>query len=136
MKHIFLPSGSYLLVETPDYEYEIILDLQPKEDWYKIDFHMKFPPKGDYDIVGYTLPSGNWDLIGKGDALKEQDWEAIVSANVNIHNTWFRDYAHTRGSKKPDTIFQFTTATKSGLSLLTHHGYKPETTVLIKFVNK
>lgn len=125
---ITLPSGSYLLIEVPEDAKEIVVFDNITErflSWYDGDD----PPHPDH---GKALPSGNWELIGKGDQLSDEIIEGIIGEWKKCYYTeddWIRGYPSY------DKEYEcYETAKESLVSLLTHHGYKPETTVILKQV--
>lgn len=75
------------------------------------------------------LAKGSYSIIGLASELTEWDWEGIVEGNNGGQNdTMWYDYT------QPKTCFfcfTKTTATESGLSLLSSLGLNKETTLII-----
>lgn len=85
-----LSINGYLVVEAPDYEYEIILDNQLKEDWYKLDFIRK-PGYDGKESIGATLPPGQWKIISTSKDITEEIASKMVFRS-KIGN--YKDYTH------------------------------------------
>lgn len=86
----------------------------------------------------YDLPPGQWQIVGLGNQLTEEQWKGIVEwyedsndssydpqYNETTYFNVFKDYV-TGDEGEVDT------ATESGLSLLTSKGLKPENTLILK----
>lgn len=84
----------------------------------------------------YDLPPGQWQILGLGNQLTEEQWKGIVGiSHENVKIDWdvveewvygniYKDY------ELKDSLYY--TATESGLSLLTSKGLKPQNTLILK----
>lgn len=124
MKTINLPSGAYYFIKVPQgfFGYEVC---NTKSDglWFFVN-----------DRLGKNqwtkLPYGNWELFGKASDMTEGKWKEIVEetfGGFGGHIPGFKDY-------NPKAIIidaePLETATKSGLSLLSLHGFDLNTVIL------
>jgi len=119
---IELPSGKYLAVTVPEGANTFRID---ESGYFLMDI-----PDSDFNASYYPddwKPSGSWQLLGLAKDLKEDDWKKIVRCYGLVMWT---NYTHTETGK----LF-LDTATESGLSLLSKHNLKPETTVILKQSN-
>jgi len=132
MKEITLPSGKYLMVELLDdaCDFEIKERVSMPHLFYHYSRPHRVIPQPWYEL----LPFGNWQIIGKADEI---DWSGIAEKDTDGNGEQgFINYTGDYGKK--DSVwygcFQFYTATESGHSLLSSHGMKPETTLLLRLI--
>jgi len=123
MKEITLPSGKYLMMEVPEDAKDFIIDA---ELFYKASF------LGSLPNIGHTkpLPPGNWQIIGKADEMGEDKWFNIVEHHLypfDNNIAGFENY-------NDEGYLSLITATQSGHSLLSSHGMKPETTLMLRLI--
>lgn len=98
--------------------------------------------RGLHDII---LPPGQYEIVGKGDQLTEEQWKGIVevvdydippSAGNDFRGDWrsaYRDYVSLVETGCSEYPF-VKTAIESGLSLLSSLSLKPEQSLIIKQV--
>lgn len=128
MIQIQLPSGCYLLLTVPENYWAFHFE----GDWvhaYPVDGGGGTKPIGWHTQVPNP---GQWSIIGKGSELKEDDWKGIVPEVSGWSRIIY--YNHTASGRDYRDIVDtaFDTATNSGLSLISSHNMKPETTLILK----
>jgi hypothetical protein len=78
---------------------------------------------GEWEGDWIELPPGNWQLIGKGDALTEEQWKGIVETE------YIEDIGHFPIDYETEES-DCSSYTESGLSLLRSHGMNENTIIL------
>lgn len=117
MDNIKILIGNYFVVNVPEDAHEFEID---GELFYKASF------LGKQNIMQMKkLPSGQWEIIGKGDILSEEQWKGIVEYYPTTM-TLYRDYSQQVFG---DDVFF--TAKESGYSLLKSRGMKPENSLIL-----
>lgn len=118
MTPVTLDSGEYLMVDTPDGAHDFQIEGKYKD---KLCFHIEEPnPIHPWPTV-IILPVGEFEIVGIGNELTDEQWSGIVDCKLLV---MFPDYT------KKDFYFDYPTA--SGLSLIQHHGMKPNCVILKK----
>lgn len=70
-----------------------------------------------------NFPEGQWQILGLGNQLTEEQWEGVVDSKMEGRELW----------KSYETSYTaFHNATESGLSLLKSKGLKPQNTLILK----
>ena len=114
MKQLTLSTGEWLLVEVPEDSLSV--------DWNITGKWIYLSPLS----FRIELPTGEWQLIGKGDSLNEQQWGEIVERWAG---TYFKDYESDPFAK---TGTAYMIPSSSGMSLLKHNGMEPSQVVILK----
>lgn len=115
----------YLLVEVPweKTPYGFTVEQNNYQNEITCTLYWKY---GEIEISREVLPLGQWEIIGKGNEIKEEVWEDIAECISAKNDLWKRYDGNTYWSDL------FKTATESGHSLIKSHGMKPETTLILK----
>lgn len=126
---ITLPSGSYLLVEIPTHINKIVWEKgnEGKVLWM-------FSIKNDlwHDRRVRINPPGNYQIVGKGNEITDQQWEYIVDyvrGGFFGHIYGWKDYNESGFSMDEPPL---KTALMSGLSLIKSNGFNPSATLILK----
>lgn len=118
-------NGTHLLVKVPDYKFEVMLDIQPEEDWYKIDFIRT--PASNEDSIGYTLPPATYGQPFLASEAGEVEAKGVVEnrPHLFLSKTVYKDYSI---SNPVTWIFD---PTASLHSLCRSLGWEPEKTIVV-----
>lgn len=103
MTPIKLPSGEYLLVKVPE-----AVQFQIKKNADHSLLFVLYNWNGFTNVSQDILPPGNWELIGRGSEITENQWQEMLP---------FSDHYFAK---------------ETGHSLIASHNYTPETTILLK----
>jgi hypothetical protein len=116
---IILVSGKYLLLPVPEESFNHNVDSCDGKQCLIYDVG------GFLDMIlkGIDIPPGNWQLIGKGDALTEEQWKGIVETE------YIEDIGHFPIDYETEES-DCSSYTESGLSLLRSHGMNENTIIL------
>jgi hypothetical protein len=120
MKQITLPSGEYLLIEVPEGSNWFEMD-KPFTD--RIVYQNKEKTQDDLTI---QLPAGEYTFICKAREATEEQAIDIVQRFYSHTEMVYTDYQKQVGR------IGYLSPLESLNSLLSLHGYKPETTVILK----
>lgn len=114
------PSQTILMLTVPE-------DAKPYlHKWPWLDRYALIYNAIGHDLCEIYLQEGKWKLIGKGDALSEEEWRGVVPGPP------FCSYTPQNILDKKCGGVWFATAKESGHSLLASHNLRPETTVFLK----
>lgn len=111
----------FLFVEVPEDATQF--EFTDKDNWPRIQLFKHYNQVGHIDT-----PPGSWQIIGKADLLKDEDWEGIVEHNSK--DRWhelFKDYTE-------DGYWFLDDPKNSGLSLLTSHNLEAKETLVCKLI--
>lgn len=78
------------------------------------------------------LPAGQWEILGKGDSLTEEQWVWVATQVVGWSSVIYHNHTASGRDYRDIVEAAFSTATESGLSLLKSKGLKPENTLILK----
>lgn len=109
-------ANSFGIDHTGDifYEYDVVANENMRTGWIGLQ----------------SLPPGQWQILGLGHQLTEEQWKGIVERQRGQGLYW---HYNIRGSSLGQYgAFLLDTATKSGLSLLKSKSLDPSTTLILK----
>lgn len=111
-------------VEVPSGAYDF--DINGSELFF-INKHKDDPyPLGLDDVDGRDLPSGVWQILGRGSELTEEQWkQGSLNWIEIVDEVGYRDYT------RYEDFRYFKTATESGLSLLKSKNLNPDNALIL-----
>jgi hypothetical protein len=107
-----LPTCRLLCIDVPEGAERFSFGFEDHQTlyWYPSNAYNSF------DSRSKPLPPGNWELLGRRDEIKEDEWSDIVHSDVNYSNGTptivFKDY------RWPLEVNRLLTATESARSLI------------------
>ncbi len=117
MKELTLPSGKYLLVDGIPAGKELMLT------YVYGDPDLLYKDGEGGVVFVKTLPLAEWQLIGKGGEISEEQWKGIVETE------YIEDIGHFPIDYETEES-DCSSYTESGLSLLRSHGMNENTIIL------
>ena len=127
MTPITLPSGKYLIVDVPEGATDFVLEIDTEESFFMLEYYIQNLDEdsgfyGEWGTEEIELAPGSYTLIGVDPLnLTEDEWKVVVR---QYHNGYENYYSQM--------VSLHLTATESGSSLLTAHGHKQGSAVILK----